>query len=202
MSRQGSWPRGFFKWIAPIHCEAVPGRRISGSRSGSRRCWSSPLGCSRAGRSSGLSSNARCGANSARKTGSRPSSWPPGWPTRSAPRRCLLDVRTPAEWEVSHLAGARLVDPKADANSAAGDLAKDTPIVTYCAVGYRSGVMAQRLRAAAFTKVQNLEGSIFQWANEHRPLVRDGQRVTRVHPISAARGRLLEPEVRAPLPAE
>jgi hypothetical protein len=48
--------------------------------------------------------------------------------------------------------------------------------------------------------VQNLEGSIFQWANEHRPLVRDGQRETRVHPYNAVWGRLLAPEVRAPLP--
>jgi rhodanese-related sulfurtransferase len=118
------------------------------------------------------------------------------------PAPVLLDVRTPAEWKVSHLPGARLVDPKADAKTAAGDLPKDAPIVTYCAVGYRSGVMAQRLRAAGYAKVQNLEGSIFQWANEHRPLMRDGKRVTQVHPYSASRGRLLEPDVRAPLPQE
>ena len=84
--------------------------------------------------------------------------------------------------------------------TAASEIARDAPIVTYCAVGYRSGVMAQRLRAAGYTRVQNLEGSIFQWANEHRPLVPDGERVTRVHPFSTARGRLLAPEVRAPLP--
>ena len=116
---------------------------------------------------------------------------------KKRPAPVLLDVRTPAEWKVSHLPGARLVDPKADAKIAAGDLVKDAPIVTYCAVGYRSGVLTQRLRAAGYTKVQNLEGSIFQWANEHRPLVRDGERVTRVHPYSAFWGRLLEPEVRA-----
>ena len=118
------------------------------------------------------------------------------------PAPVLLDVRTPAEWKVSHLPGARLVDPKAEASTAAGDLAKDAPIVTYCAVGYRSGVLTQRLRAAGYTKVQNLEGSIFQWANEHRPLVRDGERVTRVHPYSAFWGRLLEPEVRAAVTEE
>jgi len=116
---------------------------------------------------------------------------------KKRPAPVLLDVRTPAEWKVSHLPGARLVDPKADAITAAGDLAKDAPIVTYCAVGYRSGVLTQHLRAAGYTKVRNLEGSIFQWANEHRPLVRDDERVTRVHPYSAFWGRLLEPEVRA-----
>lgn len=119
---------------------------------------------------------------------------------KDRPPPVLLDVRTPAEYEVSHLEGARQVDPKADAQSAAAGLAKDAPIVAYCSVGFRSGVMVERLRAAGFTRVQNLEGSIFQWANEHRPLVHEGQRATRVHPYSAARGRLLLPEVRAPLP--
>jgi rhodanese-related sulfurtransferase len=121
---------------------------------------------------------------------------------KKRPAPVLLDVRTPAEWKVSHLPGAGLVDPKAGAKTAAGDTAKDAPIVTYCAVGYRSGAMAQRLRSAGYTEVQNLEGSIFQWANEHRPLVRDGERVTRVHPYSAIWGRLLEPDVRAPAPQE
>lgn len=112
----------------------------------------------------------------------------------------LFDVRTPAEWKVSHLAGARQVDPKADAKRATTGLAQDAPIVTYCSVGYRSGKMAQRLRAAGYRHVQNLEGSIFQWANEHRPLVQDGERVTRVHPYNSVWGRLLRPEVRAPIP--
>ncbi len=117
------------------------------------------------------------------------------------PPPVLLDVRTPAEYEVSHLKGARRVDPKAAAESAAAGIPKDVPIVTYCSVGYRSGEMAERLRAAGYTSVQNLEGSIFQWANERRPLVRgEGERVTRVHPYSAVWGRLLTPEVRAPLP--
>lgn len=118
---------------------------------------------------------------------------------KKRPAPVLLDVRTPAEWKVSHLPGARPVDPGASAKTAAGETAKDAPIVTYCAVGYRSGKMAQRLRAAGFTQVQNLEGSIFQWANEHRPLQHDGKPVTQVHPNNAFWGRLLRPEVRAAL---
>ena len=71
--------------------------------------------------------------------------------------------------------------------------------MTYCSVGYRSGEMAVRLRAAGYIHVQNLDGSIFQWANEHRPLVHDGERVTRVHPYNSVWGRLLQPDVRAPV---
>lgn len=119
---------------------------------------------------------------------------------KQRPAPALLDVRTPAEWNVSHLAGARRVDPQASAPEAAGGLAKDAPIVAYCSVGYRSGLMARRLRAAGYTQVQNLEGSIFEWANEGRPLVHEGKPATKVHPYDATRGKLLRPERRAPLP--
>lgn len=111
----------------------------------------------------------------------------------------LLDVRTEEEWNVSHLPGARRVDPDASIEKATAGLSKETPIVTYCAVGYRSGALATKLRAAGFTNVRNLEGSIFQWANENRPLVRENKPVTTVHPYSTLWGRLLKSEVRAPL---
>jgi rhodanese-related sulfurtransferase len=111
----------------------------------------------------------------------------------------LLDVRTEDEWKVSHLRGARRVDPSAPAESAAAGISKDAPIVTYCAVGYRSGDLATRLRDAGFSRVQNLEGSIFQWGNEHRPLVQGDKPVSLVHPYSKLWGRLLTDDVRAPL---
>lgn len=111
----------------------------------------------------------------------------------------LLDVRTEAEWAVSHLPGARRVDPNATADVAGAGIPKDAPIVTYCAVGYRSSETANRLRLAGFTNVQNLEGSIFEWANEHRPLVCGSKKVTRVHPYNSWWGRLLAPDVRAPV---
>lgn len=116
---------------------------------------------------------------------------------RKAP--LLLDVRTVEEWNVSHLPGARRIEPNATAENAAKGLTKETPIVTYCAVGYRSGEVAERLRVAGFTNVRNLEGSIFQWANEHRPLVHENASVTQVHPYNRLWGRLLNDDVRARL---
>jgi rhodanese-related sulfurtransferase len=111
----------------------------------------------------------------------------------------LLDVRTEEEWNVSHLPGARRVEPNASTEKATAGLPKETPIVTYCAVGYRSGSLATELRAAGFTSVRNLEGSIFQWANEHRPLVREDEPVTTVHPYSNLWGRLLTDDARVSL---
>lgn len=111
----------------------------------------------------------------------------------------LLDVRTVDEWSVSHLPGARRIDPGASPQAALPDIPKDAPVVTYCAVGYRSAELAMRMRAAGFTHVQNLDGSIFQWANEHRPLLRDSEPASRVHPYNQFWGRLLSEDVRGSL---
>jgi rhodanese-related sulfurtransferase len=115
------------------------------------------------------------------------------------PAPLLLDVRTPEEWNVSHLPGARRVDPNASVERAMAGVPKETRIVTYCAVGYRSGELATKLRRAGFTDVHNLEGSIFEWANERRPLVRGEERVSTVHPYNKLWGLLLADGVRAPL---
>jgi rhodanese-related sulfurtransferase len=111
----------------------------------------------------------------------------------------LLDVRTEEEWNVSHLPGARRVEPNASIEKATAGMPKEPPIVTYCSVGYRSGALATKLREAGFTSVLNLEGSIFQWANERRPLVCEDKPVTTVHPYSSWWGRLLTDDARAPL---
>ncbi len=106
----------------------------------------------------------------------------------------LLDARQPAEFAVSHLEGARRVDP--DAPDVAGlGLARDARVVVYCSVGWRSASVADALRRAGYGDVHNLEGGIFAWANEGRPVSRDGRRVRAVHPYDETWGRML----RAPL---
>lgn len=116
----------------------------------------------------------------------------------------LLDVRAPAEFAVSHLPGARRVEPLAGDEPALPPdvlaLARDTPVVVYCSVGYRSGALAARLVEAGFTDVANLRRGIFGWANAGRPLERGGAAVREVHPYSATWGRLLRPELRAYAP--
>ncbi len=69
--------------------------------------------------------------------------------------------------------------------------------MTYCSVGFRSGAFAQTLQEAGYTRVENLEGSIFKWANEGRPVFQDGRRVEKVHPYNDAWGKLLDPSRRA-----
>src|SRR3954470_12972442 len=51
-----------------------------------------------------------------------------GWMSDHArPAPLLLDVRTTQEWEVSHLAGARRVEPNAPLETAIAGVAKDAP---------------------------------------------------------------------------
>lgn len=109
----------------------------------------------------------------------------------------LLDARAPHEFAVSQLRGAR---NDAQIEAALQDYPKDQPIVSYCSVGYRSSVLSEKLMQRGFTKVYNLEGSIFQWANEGRPVYKGEQIVRQVHPYDVKWGQMLKPELRAPLP--
>lgn len=106
------------------------------------------------------------------------------------PAPILLDVRRPEEFAISHLPQAYYT-PNLDAVRAM-DLPLDAPVVVYCSVGYRSARMVEQLREAGYTQALNLEGSIFQWANEGRPLVQASQPTQAVHPYNRLWGLLLE----------
>lgn len=112
----------------------------------------------------------------------------------------LLDAREVEEYAVSHLPGAHPVDPDAGVDALLASILgaeAGRPVVVYCSVGVRSGAVAKRLIQAGIGEVYNLEGSIFRWANEGRPLVRNGEPVREVHPYSFTWGRLVRPVFRA-----
>ncbi len=89
---------------------------------------------------------------------------------RQAQDYIILDARTREEYEVSHIPGSVFLGyPDADPE-VMETLPKDRPLLLYCSVGYRSERMAERLRKAGFTRVFNLYGSIFEWANRGYPL--------------------------------
>lgn len=108
----------------------------------------------------------------------------------------LIDVRSEEEYATSHLPGALFGGNEAALQSALAPKSSQTPIVVYCSVGYRSGRLAQEIKAAGFENVFNLEGSIFAWANERRPLANAQGYVSKVHPYNAQWGQLLKPEFR------
>ena len=110
----------------------------------------------------------------------------------------LLDVRTKEEYDVSHIHGAQRVEPGSSVTLIA--IPREKPIVTYCSVGYRSAAFAKTLQDAGFKDVQNLTGSIFDWANKGFPIERQGQPVKKVHPYNNRWGSLLKKELRANVP--
>ncbi len=110
----------------------------------------------------------------------------------------LLDARTPAEWAVSRLPGARPAFDDAGVAAALSDTAASTPVVAYCAIGLRSARLARRL-ATGGRPARNLRHGIFGWADAGRPLVDDRGAARLVHPYDAGWGRLLSDARRAPL---
>jgi len=112
----------------------------------------------------------------------------------------LLDVREEAEFAVSHLPGARRISPDGALPPEILALPRDTPIVVYCSVGYRSAKSVEPLREAGFSRVMNLRGSVFAWANAGYPLVRGEKPVLHVHPYDRIWGQLLSRRLRSYAP--
>jgi rhodanese-related sulfurtransferase len=113
----------------------------------------------------------------------------------------LLDVRTEAEFEVSHLRGAHRVDPD-ERKIEPLHIAPEATVVVYCSVGYRSAAIVEQIQRAGVRTVYNLEGGIFAWANQGHPVYRENERAELVHPYNKLWGRLLREDLRAPLPKE
>ena len=110
----------------------------------------------------------------------------------AAPNIVLLDARTAAEFNVSHLPGAVLASDTRMALDALEANDPERTVVVYCSVGYRSSQLAEDLRAQGFENVSNVEGSLFQWANEGRPLFRGDERIYEAHPYDEEWGQLLD----------
>ena len=83
----------------------------------------------------------------------------------------ILDTREQEEYTLSHIEGAQHLGYGQLNQTVLSDLDKDTPIVLYCSVGYRSEKIGERLKKKGFTNVYNLYGSIFEWVNQGQPVV-------------------------------
>lgn len=117
----------------------------------------------------------------------------------------LIDTRAKKEFDVSHLRSALLFDPESDSlEELAKPLSPNSEIVTYCSVGYRSSMIAEKLMNQGFSNVRSLRGGIFEWANSGYPIYREsnGAEVVAesVHPFDKKWGQLLDqrfhPEVK------
>jgi len=107
----------------------------------------------------------------------------------------IFDVRSREEYEISHIKGATYIEDFDHALVILFGKMKDTLIVTYDSVGLRSAKFTDKLTARDFSNVYNLEGSIFEWANNGYPIYKGSQRATKVHPNDLWWGRYLKNEL-------
>ncbi len=111
------------------------------------------------------------------------------------PPPLLLDIRTPEEFTDGHLEGALRVDSVRDALRRLSQRPAGVSAVLYCSVGQRSSALAHALLARGAGSIYNLEGSIFEWANEGLPVLASDGRSGKVHPYDREWGVLLRREL-------
>ncbi|MFN0201376.1 MAG: rhodanese-like domain-containing protein [Bacteroidia bacterium] len=105
----------------------------------------------------------------------------------------LLDAREWKEYQVSHLKGARWIGYDNFKISAIKDIPKNTHIIVYCSVGYRSERIGEQLKAAGYTQVQNLYGGIFEWINAGLEVIdAAGKKTNKVHGYNKLWGKWVE----------
>ncbi|NNC83337.1 MAG: rhodanese-like domain-containing protein [Flavobacteriales bacterium] len=108
----------------------------------------------------------------------------------------FLDAREEKEFAVSHLPAAIHVGYEAFDSTQVASLDRDTPLVVYCSIGYRSEKIAERLMDMGFSEVYNLYGGIFEWVNQGNEVINTGQATDSVHAYSKLWGIWLKSGVK------
>ena len=88
----------------------------------------------------------------------------------------LVDVRTPQEMKVSLIMGA-ISQAEFERNR---KKYHNNTVVTYCTIGSRSGIYAEKLQEEGF-RVFNFKGSILSWSHAGGKLVNDRGITNRIH---------------------
>ena len=88
----------------------------------------------------------------------------------------IVDTREKKEQNVSMIPGA-ITQKEFEKNK---KKYKGKAIVTYCTIGYRSGVYAKKLNKKGF-KAYNLVGGVLSWAHEGNEFVCDSANTKKVH---------------------
>ncbi|WP_127845599.1 rhodanese-like domain-containing protein [Psychroflexus aestuariivivens] len=78
----------------------------------------------------------------------------------------LLDVRTPKEFNISHIKNAEFINYEDfNLSNIERKYHKNSQIIVYCSVGVRSEKFGEKLIEAGFKNIKNLYGGIFLWKN-------------------------------------
>jgi rhodanese-related sulfurtransferase len=103
-----------------------------------------------------------------------------------------LDAREKEEFDVSHIKGAVFVGYDNFDITKLSEFNKETRIVVYCSVGYRSEKIAEELIQNGYAQTQNLFGGIFDWVNHGFPVYdSQGNKTQKIHPYDKSWGKWL-----------
>ena len=104
----------------------------------------------------------------------------------------IIDAREANEFNVSHIKGAMHVGYNNFTISKLEKIEKNTTIVVYCSVGYRSEKVGERLKKVGFKKIMNLQGGIFDWKNKGYPVFDNkGKETEKIHAYDKSWGKWL-----------
>ncbi len=81
----------------------------------------------------------------------------------------FVDTRSKEEQDVSMIPGSLTIEEFESREQEF--LSKNTKIMAYCTIGYRSSSYVEKLRKRGFDDASNLQGSILAWTHEGLPLV-------------------------------
>lgn len=106
----------------------------------------------------------------------------------------IIDVRTPIEFQELHVIDARNVplnklDPETLLRERNGS--KDEPIYLVCRSGSRGRMACEKLSAAGFTKVINIDGGTLACAEAGLPVVRGKKMISLERQVRIAAGLLI-----------
>jgi rhodanese-related sulfurtransferase len=83
----------------------------------------------------------------------------------------ILDVRTPGEYEESHIEGSVLINYQSpDFKDEIQKLDKDKTYLVYCRSGMRGAACIDVMMEAGFKKIYNIDGGIMGWENSGLPV--------------------------------
>ena len=83
-----------------------------------------------------------------------------------------IDVRTPGEFFLGHIAGAMNIDVEGISfNSEIAKLDKNGTYAVYCRSGRRSAIAVKEMKDAGFKSLFNMKAGIEEWSAAGLPLV-------------------------------
>lgn len=94
----------------------------------------------------------------------------------------IFDTRKKEEYDLSHIKGANYLGYEDFDIQRLNSLPKNSKIVLYCSIGYRSEKIGEQLKSQGYTNVHNLYGSLFDWVNRGNEVVdKNGNTTKKVH---------------------